>query len=562
LELVYLWVENYKNIHHQGFNFSPRFHCEYNEEDNRLTITENDDYIPDFFGKNINVTAIVGKNGSGKSSLLEFIYFSLHFHDETILIFKKDDKIFSISKKKINYISNDNIVILNKDSQELNNCIFPLFDYSFKKSFYIKSDRFPIFPPKYSNGKFDFLKEEHKNIKMILKNYIFMNQVKKWNLFDSYFQPKFIIIKTTKLFKEMESSPNEVKREIITSLNKEAYEQFQNKEARKGFHCLKNIINLPIFSKDQLNKEDYSKYIESTPKKDLTNELYQKNLCNYDEFKEEYKYENIKINSDEFNILEQEYEEDKTIFIWDINTLTQNEIDLILNLFSCSFKIKIFDNHGKFFNQLSYGEQQLLIILNKIFEFLLDNSIKNYLCFFDEVDIGFHPDWQKKVLSFIIEFLKLVPEKKFHLIFTTHSPFLLSDIPKENIIFLNDKPSIKQTFGANIHTLLSDSFFMEDGLMGKFAKNKIRIIKVAHKYILHKHKRKTLFTQSCKRCRRLLIKQLPKFWQIQEIIGEPFLQKIVKNQLEEIELILLGRDEAIDKEIARLQALKVSFKNA
>jgi len=66
LELVYLWVENYKNIHHQGFNFSPRFHCEYNEKDNKLTITENDDYIPDFFGKNINVTAIVGKNREKK----------------------------------------------------------------------------------------------------------------------------------------------------------------------------------------------------------------------------------------------------------------------------------------------------------------------------------------------------------------------------------------------------------------------------------------------------------------------------------------------------------------
>jgi len=40
MELVYLWVEDYKNIKKQGFNFSPWFHCEYNN-----------DYIPDFFGK-------------------------------------------------------------------------------------------------------------------------------------------------------------------------------------------------------------------------------------------------------------------------------------------------------------------------------------------------------------------------------------------------------------------------------------------------------------------------------------------------------------------------------
>ena len=32
MELVYLWVDNYKNIRNQGFNFSPRFECEYKAE--------------------------------------------------------------------------------------------------------------------------------------------------------------------------------------------------------------------------------------------------------------------------------------------------------------------------------------------------------------------------------------------------------------------------------------------------------------------------------------------------------------------------------------------------
>jgi AAA15 family ATPase/GTPase len=98
MELVYLWVEEYKNIHKQGFNFSPRFHCEFNDEyddegnlkDNcKLIICDREDtdcedkeecrvfcgesYIKDFFGENINVTAIVGKNGSGKSSVLNAV---------------------------------------------------------------------------------------------------------------------------------------------------------------------------------------------------------------------------------------------------------------------------------------------------------------------------------------------------------------------------------------------------------------------------------------------------------------------------------------------------------
>ncbi len=38
MELVYLWVEDYKNIKKQGFNFSPKFTCDYDEETKELTI--------------------------------------------------------------------------------------------------------------------------------------------------------------------------------------------------------------------------------------------------------------------------------------------------------------------------------------------------------------------------------------------------------------------------------------------------------------------------------------------------------------------------------------------
>ena len=86
MELVYLWVEDYKNIKKQGFNFSPRFECEFHYEyekyidkdgkekerliDNCKLEIKPKEHIENFFGDNINVTAIVGKNGSGKSSIL------------------------------------------------------------------------------------------------------------------------------------------------------------------------------------------------------------------------------------------------------------------------------------------------------------------------------------------------------------------------------------------------------------------------------------------------------------------------------------------------------------
>ena len=56
MELVYLWVEEYKNIKNQGFNFSPRFTCEYNEITKKLTIEEKKDYVS-IFPENINISS-------------------------------------------------------------------------------------------------------------------------------------------------------------------------------------------------------------------------------------------------------------------------------------------------------------------------------------------------------------------------------------------------------------------------------------------------------------------------------------------------------------------------
>ena len=88
MELVYLWVEDYKNIKEQGFNFSPRFKCKYDKKSNELTIKDKSkDYIS-IFPDNINVTAIVGENGSGKTSILEKLNSYLTDDNRKILIYK------------------------------------------------------------------------------------------------------------------------------------------------------------------------------------------------------------------------------------------------------------------------------------------------------------------------------------------------------------------------------------------------------------------------------------------------------------------------------------------
>jgi hypothetical protein len=209
--------------------------------------------------------------------------------------------------------------------------------------------------------------------------------------------------------------------------------------------------------------------------------------------------------------------------------------------------------------EFSGGENTIIFYLERIAYLLQQvDKIEPIILLFDEIELYLHPSWQRKILRIILDIIS-ISEYKFQIIIASHSPFIISDIPKRNIIFLKNGQTDKginhkQTFGANIHTLLSDSFFMEDGLMGEFAKSKITEIKKFYEKVEKENK-----TDKNIECYN---KNKDRFWQIQKIIGEPFLQKIVKNQLEEIELILLGRDEAIDKEIARLQALKASSKNA
>ncbi len=146
---------------------------------------------------------------------------------------------------------------------------------------------------------------------------------------------------------------------------------------------------------------------------------------------------------------------------------------------------------------LSSGESALLNFYSKLYDFINNNLVEerkslpdkqNYILLLDEADLGFHPMWKKKFISTILKsaplfFKNLKIKPSIQIIITTHDPLSLSDIPNNNVVFLkknndfcsvvNDKNKIMRTFGANISNLLSDSFFIEDGLIGDFSKSKI-----------------------------------------------------------------------------------------
>lgn len=82
MELIYLWVNEYKNITRQGFALSSKYIPEMSPDDTTIRFKKNENYIEDFFGSNINVMAIIGKNGAGKSSIVKIIFKLLFFQDQ------------------------------------------------------------------------------------------------------------------------------------------------------------------------------------------------------------------------------------------------------------------------------------------------------------------------------------------------------------------------------------------------------------------------------------------------------------------------------------------------
>lgn len=145
----------------------------------------------------------------------------------------------------------------------------------------------------------------------------------------------------------------------------------------------------------------------------------------------------------------------------------------LMDLYSRLFYAKKYkmNKHGKEKNEY-----------NQLYKYQLKPVNFLYLLI-DEGEVGFHPQWQSQYLFNLINFVRhLFIEYKVQIILTSHSPFIVSDLPKENLIFLEKENGNckvvpfhgEQTFAANIHSLLANQFFMQDGVIGKFAKTKLQ----------------------------------------------------------------------------------------
>lgn len=186
-----------------------------------------------------------------------------------------------------------------------------------------------------------------------------------------------------------------------------------------------------------------------------------------------------------------------------MNSLKRNDwfTELIDYLPPPFFVSKIRFTDGSYFDDLSSGEKQKIYSLNSVIYHLRNlesinknkrrnagNHVSSYQSInliFDEVELYYHPQYQKETVSSLLNLIRISNFKfiqNINIVFLTHSPFILSDIPIQNTALLTiDKKTgksklvkrKKQSFGANIHDLLSDNFFLTGTLIGDLADRRI-----------------------------------------------------------------------------------------
>ncbi|MFY9083977.1 AAA family ATPase [Aliarcobacter cryaerophilus] len=643
MELVYLWVEDYKNIQKQGFNFSPRFRCEYDYEKNELNIIDKEEtgefYPKNFFGDNINVTTIVGENGSGKSSIFKSI-FDFKTNDE-LKDKKKTHSNSLLNQILIEYIINVDIFLIYFDNSKNKYFYYSNNDYLIlsinEKEISIKNrKKIKDLKGFYLNYARDILLHNNKQNSTLTLNEQTLQLLMKYDNFYTFYNKEFIFTKMIikihrdKLFrKEFENNEykeflNSLKEKILNIIEKELpkreylgalknYEKeyhLDYKSSKNLFIDLKltfitsffnNLVNL--FSNSEnikrefiQNNESYfdnltidnmiEKFSDFNEKIHQHNLHYEQNKNLLESFKELIKnFETNKI--DKFSkLISPKNLEDTEAFILEFDIHKDNRIlkkilkqilkfshtneNDLMNMFLIDFKN--FDGTVNF-KQLSDGEKAIFELFTKILYRIIFLNEKTL--FLDEPETFLHPNWSKELINLLIKVINNLKLKDLNIIITSHSPFILSDIPKENVIFLekykeNDEEVKNEnqkvgncknvskdielnTFGANIHTLLSNGFFMSEGLMGEFAKEKIQSIINYHEELLKKELTKEENKNQRENEKKIYEKEhKTNFRQIQSIIGDDYLKQVIKNHLVEIEKILYD-EYLIDKEIKKLE---------
>lgn len=517
MELIYTWIEGEKILNNFEINMGWRERFSYDAERNILIGQEDPDYITDFFSSGVcNITAFVGSNGSGKSTALEFlidvlpegqaqdpvaiiIHYSKQF--EKLIIYAHE----SIAKKLqirtnslyemvttlrnqydyqdvIYYTNSFYDRVIERDLQGLHNASLTnmLFGSNTVKSINSRrtGDNFTLrFKfSEYARTLAFLYSNIDKDLDINLPNYLMVSTIFSPEI-DS--EEYYITPANSKRYKELYDK--------IVNYYNEKLETTVTQKAKFLLIVERNIVLDELTMHNVL--EIKSSLIESL----LTNPVEIADILHGNSKKSKQITDFVNSLG---NLIEENNVAVDTNVAWiDISKTNPREIPRLLaqlrrlSNYDSNF-IQLGLSHQKMmFGESSSGELALLSMLSRLFA--LSNSEQrmdnlhldaSVLILMDEPELYLHPIYQKNVISYLTELLpQIFSGIDVQVILTSHSPFIISDLPKRNVCFFTGNKRFvtselmehKQTFASNIHTLLSDSFFLENGFIGTFAKKKL-----------------------------------------------------------------------------------------
>lgn len=594
MKLVYLWVENHKNmIKNQSFRISSSYNIDFDRELNRLCISRNKEYIENFYGNNIlDVTAIVGENGVGKTTIMKSLYNICHSVNPV-----DDDKEYPP------YITKHIVVyeVEGHEEGEPNKLIVHYFLSKNLKITNVESIPLECIDLRYIKDKsFDQAQKEHDMTMVYFTNAFEINHVKgeetlsefsSWGEHKSLaYSPMMLLHKSFVKLREHYGSRQYEDGLIISDIEQYAQNMTRDFElpyaVAESYNYLiavryfPNSIAriLPVMRDFKINITEFGQYIKykeqvarrSFSKMDwnvkfIRNNIYENIIHNYENNLWYKIYVNIiceialflcltwDIN---FGELEQQFqslasdkafealleqiednEENQSIkslikriknvqgidvsvikhFITIVNTCkkigilsTSTWYKQVKNFSICCHNIKdieisqivdygyinlielIIDQYnnldtvyGRMINimpqPMSSGEKALINLFATVYLAMKEETSGSVLLMVDEIDAFLHPKWQQEILTHITRWINeshFFNNKKVQLVVATHSPIILSDIPKDKIIYLKEAfktcSANEPTFGANISTLFYDSFLMDEGSIGAIARKEIQ----------------------------------------------------------------------------------------
>ena len=557
---IFMWVKEYKSLENFQVNFDKSYNIEFEYKENRikkLKISKNTNKIPKhFYGSNIDsINIIIGKNGTGKSSILEMmslfdrvngIYKSyVEYPREFLIIYKtNNEKEFVLE----GYHENDDDKYFEFLKMPKDSIIFLVNYYTFKmtENYEFIGTNNPnnlkdtgILRIKYGEEKINFFEKKSSYEEAEEGNYKINTGVSEGNKATIY---EYFINK-----KNIQSELYQAANIVIEIPELDFYidkvkKSFKIMKEIKLFNMLKEdkIKDVIIKNTEQILEKLLEEIKEYENVKDLSNKIHEILLLLNDvqvselNFKRKTnvlkKYE-IKGTDSRIKKFLEKYDEIVN-YPWTNKRLYLSEFEKILNI----------TEEG-----MSDGERVRVNIFSTIHRFLGENGeLKNkkyVTLLFDEVEMFLHPEWSRTFLDDLLLELKDYSEKQFKIIFASHSPFLLSDICSEGVIYLEKKARetvVKEVeiknFGANIIDLFKNTMFLKS-TFGEFATKKIKeVVKKID------DKTKSYFE----------IKNNPEINYIIEEIGE----KLISNKLKSmIEAKLENNDkEYYEKKIAEYQA--------